>query len=86
MTELLFGHLYAVSGRRDEAEQALQQVFGSGGKFKIPSYYVAAVYVALGQYDNAFQWLDRAYAERSNWLIYLKPDPRFTTVLRQTGL
>jgi len=48
----------------------------SGGSTPLP-YYVAAIYVALDRNEEALRWLERAYQERSNWLIYLKLDPRF---------
>ena len=40
------------------------------------AYHVAAIYGALGEADEAFEWLDRAYEERSPWIGYMKVDPR----------
>jgi hypothetical protein len=31
----------------------------------------------LTQIDAAFTWLDRAFAERSKWLVWLRLDPRW---------
>ena len=31
----------------------------------------------LGEKDKAFEWLNKAYDERSNWLVWLKADPRW---------
>jgi hypothetical protein len=38
---------------------------------------VATVYTGLNDKDNAFLWLNKAYDERSNWLVWLKADPRW---------
>ena len=43
----------------------------------VPACWFAAAYIRLGQTDSAFEWLEKAYAERSNWLIYLRVDPLF---------
>jgi hypothetical protein len=49
----------------------------------------------LGNYDAAFEWMERAYEERRGWLAYLKvdplvdplrPDPRFAGWLKRMGL
>ena len=42
----------------------------------MPSYSVAAIYSALGQSDQAFIWLERAYDEHDSWMDYLGLDPR----------
>jgi len=37
--------------------------------------FVAMDYAVLGEKDQAFAWLDKAYAERSGWLLELKFEP-----------
>jgi adenylate cyclase len=53
---------------------------------------VAAIYAGLGDEDNAFEWLTKAYEERSSSMIFLKvnpffddlrSDPRFHDLLRR---
>jgi serine/threonine-protein kinase len=56
--------------------------------------WVARSYAFLGEQDQAFEWLELAYRERDNWLVYLKvdrwwdglrSDPRFKDLLRRVG-
>src|SRR6516164_184102 len=77
MTVAALGHVYAASGRGDEAQKMLDKLRLSSGESTPLPYYVAAIYVALDRNEEALRWLERAYQERSNWLIYLKLDPRF---------
>ena len=46
----------------------------------VTAYGPALVYVQLNQRDSAFAWLDRAYAERTNWMVWLNRDPRWRSV------
>ena len=57
--------------------------------------FVAVVYGALGEHDQAFRWLEQAYEARSGLLVHakvepifddLREDPRFTNLLRRLGL
>lgn len=41
-----------------------------------PKYFVLA-YLQIGEKDRAFEWLEKAYEERGEVLLYLKVDPRF---------
>jgi hypothetical protein len=45
-------------------------------------HYVSPIYIAmdfamLGEKDRAFEWLDKAYEDRSGWLLELKFDPEW---------
>jgi hypothetical protein len=40
----------------------------------------ASIYARLGDKDEAFLLLDRAYAQRNMWLMNLKVDPRFDSL------
>ena len=42
--------------------------------------FVATIYSALGEQDAAFEWIERAFNERSPGLTHLKADPGFETL------
>jgi TolB-like protein/Tfp pilus assembly protein PilF len=86
---------YAHAGRRREALRLINEL-----KQRRKTSYVSAdalvdPYLALGDYDEAFVWLERAYQEKSGGLQYLKvdpffdpvrKDPRFADLQRRVGL
>src|SRR5260370_20396689 len=69
-------HAQAASGNRAEALRLLEELKRPRQKY-VPPEEIAAVYVALGQKETAFKWLEQAYRIRSASLITLKVDPRF---------
>jgi len=91
----LLGHAFAAANRTSEARAILQQLSTLSKKEYVPSYPFAAIYVALGDKDEALAWLERAYDERDAWLEYvavdprldsLRSDPRFANLLRRMNL
>ena len=91
----LRGIIFAKSGNRMEAEKALEELFDLSQQRYVSSHFFASLYMALGQKDQAFEWLDKAYIERSEELTALKidplwddlrPDPRFSELLKKIGL
>jgi TolB-like protein/DNA-binding winged helix-turn-helix (wHTH) protein/Tfp pilus assembly protein PilF len=75
----LLGHAYAASGNKAEARRVLAELEREKQKYVSP-YTVAAIYAGLGEKDQAFGWLEKAYSERDIWLMNLKVDPVFKTL------
>ena len=71
------GHAYALSGRKAEAQNILTQLDDLSRQRYVSAYDRAVVYVGLGESEQALDWLQRAYQERSQFMIYLDTDPRF---------
>ncbi|MFY9607375.1 MAG: tetratricopeptide repeat protein [Blastocatellia bacterium] len=89
------GHAYAVSGRRDKAQQVLAESKRQSKRRYISPFMIAIVHVGLDEKDQAFQWLEKAYDDRSVWMVFLKvdprldslrSDPRFVGLLQRMGL
>ncbi len=89
------GHAYAVSGQRTEARKALQKLEQLARQRYVSNYDRALICVGLGENDRALAWLERAFQERSPWMIHLKDDPRldplradprFPDLVRRVGL
>jgi eukaryotic-like serine/threonine-protein kinase len=74
------GNAYAVAGKKPEALGILHDLLQLSAKQYVSPYSVALVYVGLDQKDEAFQWLDKAYAERSVRLINIAVHPRFASL------
>jgi tetratricopeptide (TPR) repeat protein len=69
-------HAYAQFGKHTEARETLKMMKARSRESYVPSYYFVLVHTALGEKDLAFEWLERAYQERSTVLAYLRLDPR----------
>ncbi len=76
----VLGQLKALSGAKDEARKIARELQQSSKKEYASDYWVATIYAALGDNNQAFQLLENAYTERSQWLIQLKVDPRFANL------
>ena len=70
--EAALGHAYAVAGRRVEAQRAIDGLKVAAKRRYISPYSIAVIYAGLGDKEQAFAWLNRAYDERDNRLNYLK--------------
>ena len=89
------GYAHARLGQRNQAVRVLDQLGAASKQRYVPALSFAVVYVGLGEQDQAFLWLEKAYEERTNSLAYLKvqatwdplrSDPRFTDLLCRIGL
>lgn len=89
------GMLYGWSGRMKEARSALEEIEKAGATTYVSPMYRAWVYLGLGEFDNTFEWLDRAIEMRDPHILHLpvkpvydslRPDPRFAALLRKMRL
>jgi len=87
--------LQAGSGHPAEARVALGELLQANRREPVAAVYVASAYASIGDRDQAFAWLERAYAEHPSELISLKivpewdplrGDPRFQRLLERIGL
>ncbi len=92
---MALGHAYAVSGDRAAALKSLAELNAMGAKGYVPALFVSAIYTGLGDHEHAMRWLQKAYDERTEYLIFLnvepmadplRSDPRFKDLLRRVGL
>src|SRR5271170_2568851 len=93
MRMFLYAIAYHALGRKTDSDAALRKLIA---KYQaVQPYLIAEVYAFRNQSDEAFEWLDRAYAKRDDSLIFTKVDPllkslhndpRFPALLRRLNL
>ena len=71
------GEAYATAGRQGEAQKILDQLRELSKERYVTPYGIARIYAALRQTDEALEWLETAYVQRANSMVYLKIDPVF---------
>jgi len=91
------GYAYAVAGRSAEAQKVLDQLNAISKEKYVPAVSRVEVYVGLGEKEKAFEWLGKAYEDRSIGSTFamikmdpifdpLRTDPRFADLLRRMNL
>jgi TolB-like protein/Flp pilus assembly protein TadD/predicted Ser/Thr protein kinase len=91
------GYAYAVAGRRAEAQKMLDQLNAISEQKYVTAISRVGVYVGLGEKEKAFEWLEKAYEDRSIGGTFvtikadplfdpLRSDPRFADLLRRMNL
>jgi TolB-like protein/DNA-binding winged helix-turn-helix (wHTH) protein/cytochrome c-type biogenesis protein CcmH/NrfG len=89
----LYAIAYHALGRKEESDAALSKLIT---KYHASmAYQIAVVYAFRNQSNEAFEWLDRAYAQRDDGLIgskvdpllkNLHNDPRYTALLKKLNM
>jgi tetratricopeptide (TPR) repeat protein len=74
------GYVNGISGRTAEAREDLANLANQAEVRFVTAYGVALIHAALGEKDLAFTWLEKAFAERSHWLVWLRLDPRWDAI------
>ena len=89
------GRAYALAGKKADARRVIEQLRQLSAHTYVSPYFFATIYAALGQKDEAFNWLDKAFHQHDRYLAWLKvdaaidplrSDARLTRLLRQVGL
>jgi tetratricopeptide (TPR) repeat protein len=89
------GQAYALSGKTDEAKKILKELLTDSRRRYVSSHSIAIIYAGLGEKDAPFEWLEKAYEQRSEVMSLLKfdtrldslhSDPRFAALTRRVGL
>src|SRR5438309_1599533 len=89
------GSVYAVSGRRADALKIAKELKDLSSYAYVDFYQVAGIYAGLGDKDEAFRLLEKAYEEHSSSMPNLavdpfwygiRSDPHYTDLLRRMGL
>ncbi|HUI43128.1 MAG TPA: tetratricopeptide repeat protein [Terriglobia bacterium] len=88
------GHARAASGQTAGAREVLDELRERAARQYIAPFNLAMVYAGLGLKEEALDWLERAYEDRSIWMIFvdafplfdrLRPEPRFQSLTRRMG-
>lgn len=91
----LMAHEYAVSGDAPSARKIEAQLEKMRSQRYVAALYIALIWTGLGDRDRAFHWLDQAYDEDCEYLVYLSTEPaadplrsdtRFLQLLQKLGL
>jgi len=95
LATLMLAIALAKAGQPDAARSMLAGIEHHSKTNYVPPYYLAMIHANLGDTDQAFDWLEKAYQERSGWMPWIKLEPlldglktdaRFMDLLRRIGL
>jgi tetratricopeptide (TPR) repeat protein len=91
----ILGLVYGLAGRKDDATKVLNELLELNKKRYVTPAALVNVYLGLGDKEQTFFWLEKAFEERSYYITYLnvfpivdplRSDPRFDRLLQRVGL
>jgi len=76
-TSAFLCHGYASSGDRRRAQALLPELTQAATRGRLDPVWIGLIHAALGDKEDAFVWLEKAYQARSDTLLFLKVDPKY---------
>ena len=89
------GYVCAIGGKKTEALMLVDRMIELSQKRYVDPFSIAVIYAGLGEKDKLFEWLEKAYADRSNGLSSIvsepqldgiRTDPRYISLVKRMGL
>jgi TolB-like protein/DNA-binding winged helix-turn-helix (wHTH) protein/Flp pilus assembly protein TadD len=65
----------ALAGNREQAEKLLAEIVAKSKHEYVSPFYIAMINAGLGRTALAMDWMEKAYDDRCNGLVFLKVDP-----------
>jgi Tol biopolymer transport system component/TolB-like protein/Tfp pilus assembly protein PilF len=81
-----------LAGEKEEARKGLDELLEMSARRYIPAYYFTVIYTIFGEFDKAFEHLEKAFEQRIFWIFWLpkgpqlqplREDPRFAGYLER---
>jgi DNA-binding winged helix-turn-helix (wHTH) protein/tetratricopeptide (TPR) repeat protein len=69
------GYAHARLGKRTTARKAVEQLADRSQREYIPAFCTALIYVGLEDTVQALRWLEKAYEDRSAYMVFVKVEP-----------
>jgi serine/threonine-protein kinase len=69
------GYANARLGKSREARQMIAQLERVSKRQYVSSYFIAIIHMGLGDLDQTFEWLEKAYQERSGFMAFINVEP-----------
>jgi hypothetical protein len=88
-------HACGLSGKKAEAKRYLEELRETSRHRHVSPYFFALAHAGMGEKEQVFGWLEKAYQERSGWLVNLNVEPgldrvrsdlRFADLVQRVGL
>lgn len=74
------GYAFGVAGRTAQAHAVLAEMKALSQRRFVTAYGMGLVHAGLGEVNEAIAWLEKAFEERSHWLVWLRLDPRWKRI------
>ena len=75
-----WAYICAVIGKEQEAKETLRRFLSAPKVEYSPAYFVALIFLGLGEFRQCLRWLNQARRERSHWILFLGADPIFDVI------
>ena len=74
------GYGYAAAGDRAHALAIAEELEAEGAKHYVAPYHMALIFAGLGDTPVSIRWLERAFRDRSGWMVFLPVEPEFEKI------
>ena len=72
-----YANTLALKGDTAKAQTELDNLIALSQQKYISAYHIATVFAGMNDKDHAFEWLEKGFQERADWMVFLNVDPRF---------
>jgi len=80
------GYALGREGKKSEAQRVIAELREESKSTFVDPYLVSLIYLGMGDEQAALQWLNRAYAVRSSFLIGVSTEPKWKPMIARPGL